>query len=627
MDANNLMTVTLLGTSDVHGFFMNWDYAKDQRVDKGGLSKISRIYKQIKKENPHSLILDCGDLIQGNNAEMFLDERHFPGIDVINKIGYEIYNMGNHEFNFGMPRLKKVLDQFKGVPMMGNLYDKEGKRLLKGLYIRDFGPVRLAFVSLTTPLVKHFEEKSGNLKDYVIEDADLELKKLLAEADTYKPHAIIGVFHMGDSNENEISNTGVRDLMDHVSESHKLDAIFGGHMHKKILELWLGDCVFMEPGSRGEGLNRLDLTFDLAGGPRLVNKEATFISVDETFESDPEIEGLLEASHKKIRAYVNEHVGYVKGGNLRPDDSIRGLPEVKLRQTPITEFFLDVMASYSKADVVSVHLDNPYPQMPEGEIKRKHIYNSYSYAGGEITNYLVKVRDLKAYMEWSAGYFNQSQEGDFTISFASHRLKYKYSTFDIFGNVKYEIDLKMPFGSRIKNLRRMDGQILLDDEEIVLGLNKFRMDYLKSENGPLHGRDFNVLWSSLKDKSLGFSGTIRNLSIDYFKHLPEETYYTGGELGPLEAFRWQILSHAEDEVCQKAICLLNMGLLDYDETDLGCADLSIAKNIYDKISFDEYIKINNKFKIFPDNDYRDLRIIDLIGLIEASGIKLDKDEK
>lgn len=621
MKDRKLMKVTILGSSDVHGFFQNWDYAADKKVQSGGLSKISTVYKKIKKENPHSLILDCGDLIQGNNAELFLDQEHFPGISVINKIGYEIYNMGNHEFNFGMDKLIKVVRQFEGISMMGNLYKKDDHRPMNGVYIKSFGKVKIGFISLTTPLVRHFEEKSGNLKDFIVENADVELTRLLKEVSQYNPDAIIGIFHMGDTNENLIENTGIRDLLYNVEGSSEITAIFGGHMHQQIEGMRINKTIFMEPGSKGQALNRLDITFDTSQGNKIVDVSSSLIQIDESVESDPEIEEYLMPYHTKIRDYVNEHIGYVEGADLRPEDEVKGIPQIRVGQTDITDFFLEVMLHYSKADVVATHLDNPYAQLPAGEIRRKHIYDSYSYSGGDISNYEMTVKDLKDYMEWSAGFFNQNKQGDYTVSFDPERLAYKYSTFDIFGNVKYEIDLTKPMGARIVNLRDMNGDFMQDDQKIILGLNKFRMDFLTSEEGPLHDREFNLVWSSLADKSFGFSGTIRNLAMDYLKKLSDQTYK------PKRIKRWKIISSVEEDIRQKAIKFINMGLVDLPKNADGNVDLSKSKNIYDKINYAEYIKICHTFKSICEFINTKTSIIDLIYLFEERKIKLDKHEK
>ena len=79
MSAKDLVKVTLLGTSDVHGFYQPWDYSMDVVSKKGGLSRVSTVYKKLKRENQHVLLLDCGDLIQGNSAELFLGRGKYPG--------------------------------------------------------------------------------------------------------------------------------------------------------------------------------------------------------------------------------------------------------------------------------------------------------------------------------------------------------------------------------------------------------------------------------------------------------------------------------------------------------------------------------------------------------------------
>lgn len=53
-------------------------------------------------------------------------------------------------------------------------------------------------------------------------------------------------------------------------------------------------------------------------------------------------------------------------------------------------------------------------------------------------------KDLKTYMEWSAGYFNSVKAGDVTYSFDLKRRSSKYSTNDFFAGVTYTIELTKP---------------------------------------------------------------------------------------------------------------------------------------------------------------------------------------
>lgn len=607
MDEPNLVKVTILATSDVHGFYQAWDYSKDEPVSKGGLSRVSTIFKQVKKENPNSMILDCGDLIQGNNAETCIDRDPSPGITALNHIGYEIYNMGNHEFNFGMKRLMKVVRQFEGISMMANLYDKDGYRVMNSFYIKHFGDIKIGFISLNTPLVRHFEAKRGNLDDYIVTDADEELKKILSEIEGEDLDAVIGVFHMGDNNENNIPNTGVRDLIYKVEGSQRIDAIFGGHMHRVIDHLNLRNTVYVQPGSRGEVVNRIDLTFDPSKEKKLVSVKGSVIEVDERVDSDEELELLLKPYHDELRNFANEYVAFVKGEALTPKDEIKGIPQTRVGESEVSDFFLEVMLHFSKADVVASHFDNSYPIMPKGRIRRKHIYNSYSYSGGDISKYKITGRDLRDYMEWSAGYFNQSRQGDIYVSFSRERQKFKYSTFDIFGNISYCLDITKPMGSRVCELFYLDGRPIKDTDVLTIGMNKYRMDFLTSDEGPLHGRVFPLLWSSMTDKSLGVRGSIRSLAIKYLRDLPNGIYW------PKKENRWRIRSYPMNFVVRnKAVEMINEGMIFLPQKEDGSIDLCVSKNIYETISKEEYENIKKNFSRTIKNVDEGMSIIDLI---------------
>lgn len=616
MSKKDIVKVTLLGTSDVHGCYLPWDYSMDVPIKKGGLSRVSTVYKKLKRENQHVMLLDCGDLIQGNSAELFLDRGKYPGIEAVNKIGYEILNMGNHEFNFGMDKLYNVITQFYGIAMMGNLYSKNGFRMMNGIYVKHFNGVKIGFVSLNTPLVRHFEEKRGNLVNHDVTDADEELVHLLREVEKENVDALIGIFHMGDKNENNIPNTGVRDLLYNVKGAEKFDAIFGGHMHQVISKMMIKNTIFVQPGSTGEAVNRIDLVFDKTKDKKLQSIDSSVIIIDDSIESDVEVEKVLAPYHNELREYANELVGYVEGDALTPQDEISQVPQTRISQTGVSDFFLDVMLHYSKADVVATHLDNPYPYMPSGDIERKHIYNSYRYAGGDISNYEITGRDLKDYMEWSAGFFNQSRQGDITISFDKERTAFKYSTFDIFGNIKYDMDITKPMGFRILNLRKMDDTPITDGEILIIGLNKYRMDFLTSQEGPLHDREFKQVWSSMTNgeyelRGNKVRGTIRNLAMLYFQELPNQTYIAS------KIPRWKVITyHVEPEIKQKVIDMINRDIIQLPIGVNGNVDLTVSKNIYDTITINEYENILTKCEKCTNRIDINMSIMDVLQIIQ-----------
>ena len=104
-------TVTLLSTTDMHGHIAPYDYYSDKPAEYG-LAKISTLVKQVRKDSPAALLLDCGDTIQGTPLVYFHNRANNTPVDpmmlVMNAMGYAAMTIGNHEYNFGLSVLNKA---------------------------------------------------------------------------------------------------------------------------------------------------------------------------------------------------------------------------------------------------------------------------------------------------------------------------------------------------------------------------------------------------------------------------------------------------------------------------------------------------------------------------------------
>lgn len=512
-ETNDTVKITILGTSDVHGRFVPWDYSMDTENKAGSLTQIYTAVKQIRNENPNTILVDAGDSIQDNSVEMFNKDKQQPMVVGMNYMGYDIWNMGNHEFNFGLPTLKNVTDQFKGKLLCGNVYKSDGSRFMDGTTIIEKAGIKIGFVGMDTPLITDFEKGNDHLKGLTVKDPVSETKKALTELDG-KVDAVVGIMHMGEENENNIPDTGVKDI---ANACPGLTAVVAGHMHLNVSSDTVNGVLITEPSKYGTALSRIDLTFQKDNGSyKLVSKTASTINMG-TYASDKDLENVLAPFHNQARAVANKVIGTLKGVNMVPADKIPGIPEVQIGETPLSDFFNGIQLYYSKADVAALSIDNDKASLNVGQIKKKDISYNYQYAGGETTVYKVTGKDLKAYMEWSADYFNTLKPGDLTISFNPVRRASKYSTDDIFGGVKYNIDLTKPSGKRITNLTLIrTGKAIKDTDTIKLGMNSYRMSALTAKGGCLEGKTFPILWCSTKVYGED-AGTIRNLAIRYIQ--------------------------------------------------------------------------------------------------------------
>lgn len=530
------VNVKILGTSDVHGRVVPWSYASDTEDKSGSYAQLSTLINQRRKENKNVILVEVGDAIQDNSIDLFaltLEEaKNHPIPKVLNYMKYDVFVPGNHEFNFGMPVLNEILNDIKAKKLAANLYHKDGKRYLQPTTIIQKDGVKIGIIGLTTPMSAKFEEDTGNLKDYkyvsIIEETKKQVKNLKAK----KVDAIVAVAHMGIENENNIPETGLRDLANAVPE---IDAIVAGHMHQDVKSETINGVLITEPHRYGTVLSEIDLKFDVNDKTKkvkLLGKTATTTPV-KNLEADKKIEEIYKPYHERLREIANEKIGETEN-DMVPQGKIHGVSISFAKDTGMSSFITDVEKYYSKADVVSFAYDYENVKLDKGDIKRKDIAYNYRYAGGDVSVYEMTGKQLKDYMEWAADYFDTIQKGDTNYRYNDVRGKSKYVTFDIFGGVSYKIDLRNQKGNKIVDLKLADGRKITPDMKLKVGMNSYRFDQLIKKGGIFEGQNIPLVWSS-KDEMGQDKGRIQSMMIDYIKNVK------GGKIDGKSHDRWEII--------------------------------------------------------------------------------------
>ena len=530
------VNVKILGTSDVHGRVVPWSYASDTEDKSGSYAQLSTLINQRRKENKNVILVEVGDSIQDNSIDLFaltLEEaKNHPIPKVLNYMKYDVFVPGNHEFNFGMPVLNEILNDIKAKKLAANLYYKDGKRYLQPTTIIQKDGVKIGIIGLTTPMSAKFEEDTGNLKDYkyvsIIEETKKQVKNLKAK----KVDAIVAVAHMGIENENNIPETGLRDLANAVPE---IDAIVAGHMHQDVKSETINGVLITEPHRYGTVLSEIDLKFDVNDKTKkvkLLGKTATTTPV-KNLEADKKVEEIYKPYHERLREIANEKIGETEN-DMVPQGKIHGVSISFAKDTGMSSFITDVEKYYSKADVVSFAYDYENVKLDKGDIKRKDIAYNYRYAGGDVSVYEMTGKQLKDYMEWAADYFDTIQKGDTNYRYNDVRGKSKYVTFDIFGGVSYKIDLRNQKGNKIVDLKLVDGSKITPDMKLKVGMNSYRFDQLIKKGGIFEGQNIPLVWSS-KDEMGQDKGRIQSMMIDYIKNVK------GGKIDGKSHDRWEII--------------------------------------------------------------------------------------
>ena len=530
------VNIKLLGTSDIHGRVVPWSYGADVEDKSGSYAQIATYVKDVRKNNKNVVLVDVGDAIQDNQVDVFAKDKKYykdhPIPKVLNEMKYDIFVLGNHEFNFGMKALDEILKDIKAKKLTANFYHKKNdKRYIDATTIIEKDGVKLGIIGLSTPMSAKFEEDTGNLKDMKFtsptEEARTQVEKLKAKG----VDAIIVIAHMGIENENKIPDTGMRDVINAVDG---IDVVIAGHMHKDVPSETIKNTLITEPHRYGTVVSEVDLTFDINDKKevKLVKKESKTVPV-KALEADKKIEEIYKPYHEKLRELNNVVIGQT-ANEMVPQETKHGVSAAFSKDTGLSSFINDVEQHYSGADVVTFSFDHQKARMNKGDIKKKDIIFNYRYAGGDVTVYELTGKQLKEYMEWSANYFDTIQPGDTEYRYNAERKKSKYVTYDIFGGVNYKIDLRNPQGSKIVGLTLADGKPVTDDMKLKVGMNSYRFAQLNGKGGIWEGQQIPVLWES-KVAMGREKGTIQNMMIDYITNVKK------GKIDGQSHNRWEII--------------------------------------------------------------------------------------
>ncbi|WP_195608398.1 bifunctional metallophosphatase/5'-nucleotidase [Intestinimonas butyriciproducens] len=561
--------ITILGTSDMHGNIWGFSYEDSKETDNNGMARLYTYIQQVRAENPNTILIDAGDDIQGtimtDDIYNKIPEEPHPVVAAMNYMGYDAMTLGNHEFNWGIDTMQKILSQAQFPVLAANVKDASGGFVTgAGWTIVEKDGVKVAVIGVVTPDVPIWDGGKEGVEACTYEAANTAVKNAIAEigdgADVIVVSAHMGMYAEFDEDGGSDSAQKILD------DNPEIDVLQVAHNHVVVSETQ-GDTVIGGVRNGGRDIARFDLTLDQNNHVTDATVEIVDMTGVTPSQDLRDIE-LVKESHQKTIDFItgggsgeDGEGGAALGSTtakFQPVDEIAGLPEGKLQDTAVMDLINKVQLENSGADVSAAALFKDTSDLPEGDINYGNIFDIYKF---DNTLYRVTVtgKELKGYMEWAAACYNQWVPGDINISFDPEYPGYLY---DMFAGVDYEIDLSQPKGERIKNVM-FKGAPLQDDQTLTLAVNNYRYSSALKAQNLIAGKKE---WES--------SNSIRDMIVAYLaEHSP---------ISPEVDNNWKIVGvdlSLDDPRRQEIIDLVNAGRLDtpYDKSyNLADYDAIIA---------------------------------------------------
>jgi 2',3'-cyclic-nucleotide 2'-phosphodiesterase/3'-nucleotidase len=531
----------VLGTTDLHGHALNWDYFTDAEYDDAahndvGLAKIATLVAQARAEKGHdrTLLVDAGDIIQGTQLSYYYARvepvtgrrsgpRH-PMALAMNHLRYDAAALGNHEFNYGIPLLRAFQEQCDFPLLAANAVDATTLKpafppyLVKDLKVPGLPPVRVGVLGLTNPGIAVWDKANveGRMAfPGLVEQARVYVPKLRAlgcDVVFCTDHSgLDGGTTYGDAvpyPENASSQV--------AAQVPGIDAILVGHTHVErpqtlvVNEQTGRTVVLSEPLYWGMRLSVFDIDLVFERGRWHVASVAAEVRNANTVEEDPEVAALVRAEHEKVVAYVNQVVGTCTQAMSAAESTYKDTPIIDFINLVQADTVRAALAGTEYAGLPVLSEASPFSRtaaIPAGQVSLRDVAGLYVYENTLDAKILTGAQ-VKDYLEWSAAYFVQTAPDapvdPAKLTNAGGTPDFSY---DVLSGLSYDIDIAQPAGSRITGLTlTADGQPLDPDARFVLAVNNYRSS--GGSNYP-HVAAAQSVWSS--------SDEIRNTMIAWVR--------------------------------------------------------------------------------------------------------------
>ncbi|UJF17044.1 bifunctional 2',3'-cyclic-nucleotide 2'-phosphodiesterase/3'-nucleotidase [Vibrio sp. SS-MA-C1-2] len=534
--AQSASTVDLriIETSDIHMNFMDYDYYKNKPTARFGYARTVTLIKNARKAVDNSLLVDNGDLLQGSPmgdwaADRGLDHgEKFPAYQAMNPLHYDVGNLGNHDFNYGLKYQHQATNQANFPYINANVYLDNGQGgagkhaytpyIIENKSVIDSEghkqSIKVGFIGFVPPQIMLWDAK--NLKGkVVVKDIVDTAKKYVPEMRKKGADLIIAIPHSG------LNDDPYHKLMEnevyYLSKVSGIDGILFGHAHAvfpssdfshipgaDIKNGLLNGIPSVMPGRYGDHIGILDYKLKLTDGNKwsIIDKRGSTEAIYDKkhnkalVKADKQTQTILKEDHLETIKYLNKTIGKSNSDINSYLAFVQDDPSIQIVNNAQTDYIKNALKhdkELSKLPVLSAaapfkvggRKNDPssYTSMPKGVLTFRNASDLYLYP-----NILIAVKatgeDVSNWLECSVGMYNQIDPQSSEIQSLINWNHRSYN-FDVIDGINYQIDvtkparfddnckLKNPNSHRVVNLT-YQGKPINPQQEFIVVTNNYR---------------------------------------------------------------------------------------------------------------------------------------------------------
>ncbi len=449
------LKLRLLETTDVHMFLMDYDYYQDKPSGEYGLARTATLIKAARSEVKNSLLFDNGDLLQGGPMGEYVARvkplqpgQVHPAFKVMNSLGYDAANIGNHEFNYGLPFLNQSLLGAAFPYLNANVYLEDGDGnpandknaytpyvILDRSFTDETGAaqkLKVGVIGLVPPQVMVWDRERLTGK-VVAHDIVQTTQQFLPEMKARGADVIVVIAHSGFEfgesvffAENAVAKLaelpGVNAILFGHSHGEFPGRYFSNHSKADLQRGTINGVAAVMPGFWGSHLGVVDLVLDKSGGRWQVSSGKGELrpiwdraTRKPLVDADPKVAALVAEEHAGTLAFMRAPLGESRSPIHTYFSLVGDDPSVQLIAQSQLAYARRALAAtpYAKLPLLSAAAPfktgprgGGYVDIPAGTLSLRNAAEIYVYPNALQAVQLTGAQ-VREWLEMSALVFNR----------------------------------------------------------------------------------------------------------------------------------------------------------------------------------------------------------------------------
>ena len=356
-------------------------YENDVHCAVEGYSKLAAMKNELSETYTNVGVVSVGDFVQGGTLGAVSKGEYI--VNLMNKVGYDAIALGNHEFDYQLPRLNE-LNAMSNTKFISCNFQKigEDKTYFEPYTIVSYGNVDVAYIAITTPETinssspAQFKNDKGELI-YTFNESKLYdiVQTNINAAETAGADYVIALSHIGYDESGNLA-----DITDVIENTDGFDVVLDAHSHsvieEKVIKDKSGDDVLLtSTGTKFEYIGKLTIkngAFD-----------TELVEVESYTKTDPVVDAYITEINENYAQLGNRKIGESKVEFITHDKDGNRL--VRNAETNLGNFCSDALRVMTGADMSFVNGGGLRAPMESGDITFNDIFSVFPFNNQIVT--------------------------------------------------------------------------------------------------------------------------------------------------------------------------------------------------------------------------------------------------